>query len=142
MKFIDLINDAKDSTHLGDDFNVFLATRMVDGVEMPPGEARLLNIGMLRIDRNEEEIGLIMAERIGEAEDTFTTFAAERMLAENPEIADFELISLKEHQVTEDGQPCEVVCQIGGSLTRRNQIWLLLLPVHQWRSMGLHVPED
>ena len=137
MKFIDLLNDADDATNLSGEFRVFLATRTVDGEALPQGQAKLLTIKFIRIDQDLREVGLIAGGDVHEDESAFTTTVARNIWRENPEIAEFELMCLREHQQTEDGSEAEMVCTIAGTLTRKGEIWLLLDPASQWQPMGL-----
>jgi len=133
MNLRDLLDDAEEEGDSAGVYRVFLATRTVDGEELERDQVRVMNIGGLRVDPDHEEVGLIPAVRDGADQPTFTIAAARRMLAESPELASFELIALKEHVRSPDGQDAEMVCAIGGSLTKRQEIWLLLHPMAQWQ---------
>jgi hypothetical protein len=134
MNFQDLLDDAQEEA--GDAaaaLRVCLATRTVDGVEAPPNQVLVMNIAMIRVDDENREVGFIAVDPDATGDDTFTIAAAMHMLDERPEIADFELICLKEHRHLPDGTDAEMVCAIGGSLTHHGEeLWLLLEPMSQW----------
>jgi len=133
MNFQDLLDDAREEGDADGVLRVCLATRTVDGVEAPPNQVLVMNIAMIRVDDENREVGFIAVDPDASGDETFTIAAARHMLDERPEIAEYGLVCLKEHQHFPDGSDAEAVCPIGGTMTYRGEaLWLLLEPMSQW----------
>jgi hypothetical protein len=60
MNLSHLLSDAQDAGGVNGDFQVLLATRRLDGVDVPPDEVKVRAVGRLQVDPSGEEVDFFL----------------------------------------------------------------------------------
>jgi hypothetical protein len=134
MNLSHLLSDAQDVGDVKGDFQVLLATRSLDGVDVPPDEVNVRAVGRLQVDLSGEEVD-ILPVCFMDPEGPALRVADFRSLAwTSPELGSYMLTGVIGFKQLEDGSTAQRTCGIVGTyvLAEDRQIWLLLRPEDQW----------
>lgn len=134
MILSDLLRDADKANDAAGAFQVLLATRTVDGQQMEPGRVQVSDAGLFQIDVSAGEVDVMPTRFMDPIGACVTISDVRRLVAEQPEIADFALSGVIGFKRLADGGNAQRMDPIIGTyvLAESRQIWLLLSPEEQW----------
>jgi len=107
MNLSHLLSDAQDAGDVKGNFQVLLATRRLDGVDVPPDEVNVRAVGRLQVDASREEVD-IPPVCFMDPEAPALTVADFRSLARtSPEVGGYMLTGVIGFKQLEDGSTAQ-----------------------------------